>query len=364
MGTEFGTAAIVAAICAVALLGCGAPPPPPPTSAPPAATATPAPGDTTAPAGPEVVASGLSAPWSVAFGEDVVLISERDSGDIREIVADTTRVVGNVEGLYTHGEAGLLGIAIAEPDLLYAYSTTPGGNRVQRFALNGKPGGLSLGSAETILDGIPHGSTHDGGRIAFGPDGMLYVTTGDAGDKRHSQDLRSLGGKVLRMTPDGEAPTDNPFPGSLVWSYGHRNPQGIAWSADGTMFASEFGQDTWDELNIITRGGNYGWPQVEGIADDDRFIDPVQQWRPTDASPSGIAIVGDTIYIANLRGQRLRAVPVPDPTSSTERFTGEFGRLRDAVAAPDGTLWLLTNNTDGRGSPASDDDRLIRVPVG
>lgn len=192
----------------------------------------------------------------------------------------------------------------------------------------------------------------------------VYVTTGDAGGRDNSQDLDSLAGKILRLTPDGDVPEDNPFSSSTAYSYGHRNPQGIAWAEDGTMFATEFGQNTWDELNIITPGANYGWPEVEGVAENDDYTDPVQQWAPSDASPSGMAQVGDTLYLANLRGEILRTVPVSDPSTSAELFAGEYGRLRDAVAAPDGAVWILTNNTDGRGSPRDGDDRVIRVPVG
>jgi len=190
---------------------------------------------------------------------------------------------------------------------------------------------------------------------------MLYVTTGDAGDRESAQDLDSLGGKILRLTPTGGIPDDNPFEGSAVYSYGHRNPQGIAWDEEGRMFATEFGQDTWDELNVIEPGGDYGWPAVEGIAEDSAFIDPVQQWRPDAASPSGMAVTGSDIVIANLRGERLRIVPLDDLTASTEQFTGEFGRLRDVVVGAGGTFWILTNNTDGRGSPAEGDDRILRL---
>jgi glucose/arabinose dehydrogenase len=161
-------------------------------------------------------------------------------------------------------------------------------------------------------------------------------------------------------------PPDNPFPDSFVYSLGHRNVQGLAWAADGTMFASEFGQDTWDELNVIVSGGNYGWPDVEGIADVDGYIDPVQQWATDDASPSGIAVAGGTVYVANLRGQRLRAIPAADPADiagTTEHFS-DFGRLRAVTVAPDGTLWFLTNNTDGRGNPRSGDDRIVSVTLG
>ncbi len=159
-------------------------------------------------------------------------------------------------------------------------------------------------------------------------------------------------------------PQDNPFPDSPVYSLGHRNPQGIAWGADGTMYASEFGQNTWDELNVIEPGGNYGWPEVEGIAGQDGFIDPVQQWAPEDASPSGIVVAGDVILIANLRGERLREVPLADLTTSTEQLVGEHGRLRDVVLAPDGSVWVMTNNTDGRGAPGPDDDRIFPVDLG
>lgn len=163
---------------------------------------------------------------------------------------------------------------------------------------------------------------------------------------------------------DGTVPADNPFDGSPVYSYGHRNPQGIGWDAAGTMYATEFGQDAWDELNVIVPGGDYGWPAVEGIAGDDAYIDPVQQWRPSDASPSGLTVTDTDILIANLRGERLRVVPLDDLTVGAERFTGDLGRLRDVVTAPDGTVWMLTNNTDGRGSPRAGDDRIVRLDDG
>ncbi|TDO51715.1 glucose/sorbosone dehydrogenase [Kribbella sp. VKM Ac-2527] len=245
----------------------------------------------------------------------------------------------------------------------FLHSTAADGNRIQRFTLEGNPGALRLGAPETILERLPSASYHNGGRIAFGPDGMLYATVGDAGDRESAQDLDALSGKILRMTPTGGVPRNNPFPGSLVYSYGHRNPQGIAWAADGTMYASEFGQNTWDELNTIRPGANYGWPIVEGIAGRREYVDPLQQWSPADASPSGIAVHDDTIVIANLRGQRLRVVPTDRPATSTERFAGTYGRLRDVTNAPDGTLWILTNNTDGRGNPRPDDDHIFRTPL-
>lgn len=307
------------------------------------------------------VASGLDAPWSVAFHDDIALVSERDTGRVVELGADgSVREVGVVEQVTPGGEGGLLGIAVHE-DHLYAYFTAGAENRVERYELAGGPGPLALGAPETILDGIPSASIHDGGRIAFGPDGLLYATAGDAGDPSRAQDRGSLSGKILRLTPDGEVPDDNPIEGSPVYSYGHRNPQGIAWDEDGTMYASEFGQDTWDELNVIEPGGNYGWPEVEGMADDDRYVDPVQQWSPDDASPSGIAVADGSLWIANLRGERLREVPLGDLATSTEHLVGEHGRLRDVAVAPGGSLWLLTNNTDGRGDPGPDDDRVLQV---
>ncbi len=303
----------------------------------------------------------LDAPWSIAFHDEVALVSERDSARVLEVAEDgRVREVGVIDGVSPRGEGGLLGLAVHDGEL-FTYFTADAENRVERRSIVGEAGALSLGPATTVLDGIPAAGNHNGGRIAFGPDGMLYVTTGDAGDRDSAQDLDAVSGKILRLTPEGGVPSDNPFDGSPVYSYGHRNPQGIGWDAEGTMYASEFGQDTWDELNVIEAGGDYGWPEVEGISGGDDHIDPVQQWQPDAASPSGIAVTGSDIVIANLRGERLRIVPLDDLASGTERFAGELGRLRDVVVAPDGALWVLTNNTDGRGSPSSGDDRILRL---
>ena len=349
-----------AALCAagIALVACAPTPPAPPSPTLSAGSVS------ISPEQRETIVQGLEAPWSIAFCESTALLSERDTARIVEVSdAGETREVGVIEGVEPRGEGGLLGIAVHEGDL-YAYSTAADENRVQRFGLSGAPGSMKIGEPETILSALPAAGNHNGGRIAFGPDGMLYVTVGDAGDREGAQDLGSLAGKILRVTPDGRVPEDNPFEGSPVYSLGHRNPQGLAWDEDGTLYASEFGQDTWDELNVIEPGGNYGWPRAEGISDRADFIDPVQQWAPGIASPSGIAITAGSIFIANLRGERIRQVPLTDLRASGEFLVESLGRLRDVAVAPDGALWLLTNNTDGRGDPDEGDDRVVRIPVG
>ena len=337
-----------------------APAPEPTTTPPPENT------DPVAPVGiPAAITTGLGAPWSIVFLGNTALISERDSGRILERLADGgTREIGTVPGVQHGGEGGLLGLAVDpgnQSSRLYAYSTGTDGNRIQRFTVAGSAGSYALGDAETIIGQLPSARTHNGGRLAFGPDGMLYATVGDAGQSHLAQDLGAMNGKILRMTPDGAVPADNPFPGSVVYSFGHRNPQGLAWSADGTMFATEFGQNTWDELNVITPGSNYGWPMIEGAAGQSGFVDPVQQWAPSAASPSGMTRIGGTLFIANLRGAVLRAVPVADPGTSTDYYAGEYGRIRAVTQAPDGTLWFVTNNTDGQSTPGPEDDRIMSV---
>jgi glucose/arabinose dehydrogenase len=335
------------------------------TSTPTTTTSTP-----TAEPGPVVptafedLVTGLDVPWGLAFLPDgSALVSERDSARIRQVTASgQVSEVGTVPDVVADNEGGLLGLATppGQP-IVYAYLTAAEDNRVVRMSFDGG----ALGQPEVVIDGIPKAGNHNGGRLAFGPDGMLYVSTGDAAQPDRAQDLESLGGKILRLSPDGTVPADNPFAGSPVFSYGHRNVQGLAFDQDGRLWASEFGQNTWDELNLIEAGGNYGWPVVEGVGDDDRFIEPVAQWSTDEASPSGIAYVRDTVFLASLRGQRLWQVPVPDGVAGTptDFAAGEFGRLRAATLAPDGSLWVLTNNTDGRGEPRDGDDRILRVTL-
>lgn len=362
---DIATAAAAATgVLALALAGCGSGGDGPNVAAgTPTVPAVPPTMPPAAPAPPRVIATGLQAPWSIAFHGATPLVSERDTARILSLdAAGVPTLVATVAGVDGAGEGGLLGIAV-HGGYLYAYFTAGSVNRIERYRLDGSPPNLHLGPAETILNGIPAAGIHNGGRLAFGPDGMLYATAGDAGDSARAQDLGSLGGKILRLTPEGTVPSDNPFPGSYVFSYGHRNPQGLAWGSDGSLYASEFGQNTWDELNVIKAGSNYGWPVVEGRAGDARFVDPVQQWPTAQASPSGMAFSQGNLYIANLRGQRIRQVPVAAPGTAVERYAGQYGRLRDVAAAPDGTLWMLTNNTDGRGTPMQGDDRIVSIPA-
>ncbi|MEU4659257.1 PQQ-dependent sugar dehydrogenase [Streptomyces sp. NPDC023723] len=320
------------------------------------------------------VATGLDSPWGLApLPDGGLLVSSRDDRTITRVDPDTGRktVLGEVSGVSPAGEGGLLGIALS-PDyaadrMVYAYYTSASDNRIVRMLYDaGKPAGEQLGAPDTVFKGIPKGFIHNGGRIAFGPDGMLYVGTGESGDTGLSQDKAALGGKILRLTPEGEPAPGNPFAGSPVYSYGHRNVQGLAWDGKQRLFASEFGQDTWDELNAITPGDNYGWPEAEGRSDDDAYQDPVAQWGTDDASPSGIAYAAGSVWMAGLKGERLWRVPLDGTKAAADPqsfLKGEYGRLRTVVAAGDGKLWLVTSNTDGRGDPGQGDDRILELTV-
>lgn len=355
------TMSVAALACALTLAACT-------PSAPPRSPPTPSLQEE-----PATLATGLAAPWSVLpLDGGGALISQRDDGRILELTPDgDVREAGTVPGVEAGGEAGLHGLALLEQGgdrWLYAYHGAQDDNRVVRMPLAGSPGSLRVDTdrGEVVVDGIPRASNHNGGRIAFGPDGMLYIATGDAGQRDRARDPESLAGKILRVTPDGDPAPGNPF-GNRVFSLGHRNVQGLAWDSEGTLWASEFGQNTWDELNRIEPGGDYGWPEYEGMADAGDAIDPVAVWSPAEASPSGIAIIDDVAYIAGLRGERLWLLDTRSPDADPQAiFTGEYGRLRDVVPGSGGTFWLLTNNTDGRGSPREGDDRLLqlRLPEG
>jgi len=307
-----------------------------------------------------------------------LLVSERDSGKILDVAPDGTKQrVGTVPGVVHQGEGGLLGLATGKelctdhptPDpatgclAVFAYLTTADDNRIVRMPLLGLAGSRSLGPAANVLTGIPKGSNHNGGRIAFGPDGMLYIGTGDAGNRNNAQNPASLGGKILRIARDGSIPRGNPIPDSPVWTLGHRNLQGLAWDETGRMWASEFGQNTWDELNQVKAGSNYGWPLVEGEGTDPQFTNPVLVWPTSEASPSGIAIAGTTLYMASLRGERLWEVKLDGEPTARARLTNQLGRLRDVTLTTDGRLLVLTNNTDGRGTPKPGDDRIVAITI-
>lgn len=301
----------------------------------------------------------LAAPWDVDFLPDgTALVTERDTARLLSVTADGA--VSEVQHIdeansQQRGEGGLLGVAVSpdyeEDGWIYLYYTTEQDNRVARLQLGEPP--------EPVLTGIPNDRIHNGGRIAFGPSGYLYVATGDAADRDQPQDRDSLAGKILRITPDGAPAPGNPF-GTEVYSWGHRNVQGIAWDDAGQLYATEFGQDRYDELNRIVPGGNYGWPEVEGVGGEPDFVDPIATWHPSDASCSGLAFHAGSLWIACLRGQRLYQIDT-DGSSPVQLLTGEYGRLRHVAPAPDGSLWVLTSNRDGRGSPGRDDDQILRV---
>lgn len=310
---------------------------------------------------PTAVASNLNVPWGIAFLPDgTALITERDSAKILSLKAGEVTEVQTIAAASPEGEGGLLGIAVSpnyrEDKLLFVYYTAASDNRIAKLRIGGAP--------EPIVTGIPKSGIHNGGRLKFGPDGMLYATAGDASNSDNSQDLSSLGGKILRMTPEGKPAPGNPFDNSLVYSYGHRNVQGIAWDSQKRMFASEFGQNTWDELNRIEAGDNYGWPNCEGECGNDQYVDPLLTWSTSEASPSGIAVHNGSVYLAALSGERIWRTAIRQDGTVGEPealFEGQYGRLRTAVVAPGGALWVATSNTDGRGTPAPEDDRILRI---
>ena len=314
----------------------------------------------------ETVATGLEAPWEIAFLPDRrALITERP-GRVRLLGRDGTLrpdPVAEVE-VSAVGESGLLGLAVdpkfADNGLVYLYRTSGSGNEVARFRLEG----AALTEEATILDGIEAGAIHDGGRIHFGPDRLLYVSTGEAGNTSLAQDPGSLNGKFLRLRDfrgEGGEPE--------ILSLGHRNVQGFDWDAQGRMYATEFGPDSDDEVNLIRKGLNYGWPEAQGTEGGDGFEPAVVNYEDVIA-PSGATFVsmpgsawsGDFLF-ANLVGEQLRRVELDGTGVGDDEalFEGDLGRLRTVVEGPDGALYALTNNTDGRGSPREGDDRVVRI---
>lgn len=340
-------------------------PTPPPASAP----VTDAPhGTSDAPRVTDTIASGLDTPWGLAFLPDgSALVTERNSGRILAIdPGGGVRQVGVVDDTVARGESGLLGVAVSptfDTDrYVFVYVTTRDDNRILRAEFDG----ATLSEPTAIVEGIPAARIHDGGRLLFGPDGALYAATGDAGNGALAQDPSSLGGKILRVTVDGDPAPGNPDPASPVYSLGHRNVQGLAFDDENRLWASEFGPNAVDELNAIVAGGNYGWPHVEGRGGTGGFVDPLLTWPVAEASPSGMAHARGRLWLASLRGERLWRIDLGDDGgahSPVAFFTGDYGRLRTVVVAPDGSLWMTTSNRDGRGRPAPGDDRIVRVEL-
>lgn len=334
----------------------------------------------------ETWVEGLEIPWSLVFlSADRALVSERP-GRIRLI--EEGRLVqapyAELDVLHT-GEGGLMGLALHpgfpdEPYLYAMHTYREGGrpaNRVVRLRHRGDTGTLE----SVIINKIPGQRVHNGGRIGFGPDGMLYVTTGDVWDAEQAQDRESLAGKILRLTPDGDIPPDNPFEASPVYSYGHRNPQGLAWHPQiGTLFSSEhgpsgeFGLRGRDIINVIRKGGNFGWPRVVGKAEQAPYIDPIIMWEPA-TPPGGMAFWNGDLFVATMRSRALIRIQLKTDddqyeVAAIERWFASdhaettFGRLRDAVVGPDDRLYVLTTNRDGRGTVRQGDDRIVRISAG
>jgi glucose/arabinose dehydrogenase len=363
---------IVVAACVLAVTGCspngpphagGSIPPPLPSSSP---AGTPAHAERLGT--PHDLVTGLSVPWAIAFlpGGDA-LVTERESARLLRVTpAGKVSTVGKVPGVSPAGEGGLLGLAVSpaftRDHWVFLYYSSASDNRIVRFQYRGQ----AINGIQTLVTGIPRGTIHNGGRLAFGPDHMLYASTGETGRGELAQDRSSLGGKILRMTPDGRPAPGNPF-GTLVWTYGHRNVQGLAWDPKGRMFATEFGQDRFDEVNRIEKGHDYGWPVVEGFGGDrKRYTPPLLTWTTDEASPSGLAFAGGSLWVGALRGERLWQVPLSANGTvgrPQAHFTGRYGRLRAVATAPDGSLWVSTSNRDGRGAPQPDDDRILVIPV-
>ena len=324
-----------------------------------------------------IIAQGLEVPWALAFlPEGGMLVTERD-GRVRFITKDgelKPDPVATISSVKQIGEGGLHGIVL-HPDyqqnryiyLYYTYSESLNNtlNRVVRYNFDG----TKLTNEKIIVNGIPGASNHDGGRLKFGPDKFLYITTGDAQQPSLAQDKNALAGKILRVTDDGTPAPGNPF-GNRTYSFGHRNPQGIAWDQNGTLWQTEHGpsgtETGSDEFNKIEQGKNYGWPEIRGMQGREDMVTPIlESGRGNTWAPAGLAFINNSFYFAGLRGQAL--YEVEDASGSPKlvtHFKNEFGRLREVVAGPDGMLYVTTSNRDGRGLPKKDDDKILRINPG
>lgn len=323
-----------------------------------------------------IIATGLDTPWTIAFLPDGGMLVTERAGRVRLVDKDgklQSEPIATISGTRESGEGGLLGIAI-HPEfekngyvyLYYTYSESGNNtlNRVVRMTYKDK----KLADEKIIVDAIPGASNHDGGRIKFGPDKMLYIGTGDAGEPSLSQDANSLAGKILRVTENGEAPSSgNPF-NSRLFSFGHRNVQGLTWDSSGVLWSTEHGrsglQSGFDELNLIKAGNNYGWPDIEGDETSPGITIPKKHSGATNTwAPSGASFYNGSVYFGGLRGQALYQAVIKDNevVDFKEHLKGKFGRIRDVVLGPDNMLYVTTSNHDGRGIPSKEDDRIIRV---
>ncbi|WP_035342933.1 PQQ-dependent sugar dehydrogenase [Halalkalibacter hemicellulosilyticus] len=314
--------------------------------------------------GYEIIAEDLDIPWAIEKSENTIYLSERPGNIVKVEDGETEAQSVHLEKeLATAAEAGLLGVVLdpqfLETQLAYAYYTYEDEdgqfNRVVTLRLED-----NVWQEESVLlDHIPSGNVHHGGRIKIGPDEKLYVATGDAAEPQIAQDRDSLGGKILRMNLDGSIPDDNPFPNSYVYSYGHRNPQGLTWSSNGTMYSSEHGQTANDEINEIKSGQNYGWPIIEGREEKEEMLSPLftsgseETW-----APSGMDYYDGKLYVATLRGEAVLEFDLE--TGEQREVISDIGRVRD-VYVNGNSLYFISNNTDGRGEPDENDDRLYRI---
>ncbi|MGW5735685.1 MULTISPECIES: PQQ-dependent sugar dehydrogenase [Streptomyces] len=319
------------------------------------------------------LSTGWTIPWGTSWTPDgtSAVVTERDDFRVWLVSADgkDKKQIGTVpESQTTGGEGGLMGVAV-DPDWaanrhVYVMHTSSEGNRIARMTYDG----TKLTGYKVLLKGIKKNKYHNGGRLAFGPDGYLYVTTGDAQNGALAQDKSSLNGKILRLTKDGKAAPGNPF-GNYAYSLGHRNPQGIAFDARGRLWEAEFGDSKKDELNLVKPGANYGWPTCEGTCDVTGMTNPKATWNTGDASPSGVAVVDGAVYMAALRGQRLWRIPInagnEDVGTPKAYYTGAYGRLRSVTAVPGADrLWLTTTNADNNGGQPDGSDTIFRVTIG
>ncbi len=313
-----------------------------------------------------VVASDLDAPWSIQKAGERFYISERDGAIVTIIDGEVTRQPVQLEKeLAAQSEAGFMGFVLA-PDFedsqeAYAYYTYQGDDGTYNRIVTIKLTDNEWQETGVLLDNIPSGNLHAGGRLAIGPDDKLYATVGDIYEEEIAQDKDSLNGKILRLELDGSIPSDNPFEDSYVYSYGHRNPQGLTWLSDGTFYASEHGSQANDEINRIEAGKNYGWPMIEGDETNDDMETPVAHSGSSETwAPSGVATDDDYLYIAALRGNAVLKMNLEDHT--IEPIVSDVGRIRDVIVDGD-YLYFISNNTDGRGNPSEDDDKLYRIGI-